>query len=172
MTKKVEFLDNILNHRELKVNTKESEVISQWPRPQRFSEVRGFLGLAVFVRRLIKDFRKIAQPMFNLIRKNMSISMREQFCTDLMENRQQIQVASSALIRPEFTKPFRCHFYASQNAVRGTLTKSEDGDERVVACFTRKLNTAQPSYGENDTELLGMVELSTHFQCNLHGSEL
>ena len=47
---------------------KVKEVLN-WPAPRNVKEVQKFLGLANYYRRFIKDFAKIAAPLYALVRK-------------------------------------------------------------------------------------------------------
>lgn len=45
--------------------------IQNWEEPKHLSDVKGFLGLVVYFRIWIKDFRFIAEPLYNLLRKGV-----------------------------------------------------------------------------------------------------
>ena len=45
------------------------EGILNWLAPRNVKEVQKFLGLANYYRRLIKDFARIATPLYVLVRK-------------------------------------------------------------------------------------------------------
>jgi hypothetical protein len=44
-------------------------VVKEWPIPTNIIELRGFLGLAGYYRRFIKDYGKICRPMFDSLKK-------------------------------------------------------------------------------------------------------
>jgi hypothetical protein len=43
--------------------------VLEWPRPRSVRDVRGFLGLAGYYRRFIKNYRAITEPLTRLLRK-------------------------------------------------------------------------------------------------------
>jgi hypothetical protein len=45
------------------------QTVLEWPRPRSVRDVRGFLGLAGYYRRFIKNYRAIAEPLTRLLRK-------------------------------------------------------------------------------------------------------
>ena len=45
------------------------EATTKWPRPKNATEVRSFLGFAVYYRMFIQNFSKIAAPLTNLTQK-------------------------------------------------------------------------------------------------------
>eukprot|EP00171_Calliarthron_tuberculosum_P007413 IDg7413t1 len=56
-------------------------------------------------------------------------------------------------------------------AVGGTLAQIDDeGRERVVAYFSKRLSPAEENYSANDRELLAMVYFLKRFRCYLEGS--
>lgn len=57
-------------------------------------------------------------------------------------------------------------------AVGGTLTQlDEEGHDRAVAYFSKRLNNAEENYSANDRELLGLLYFLRRFRCYLEGSE-
>ena len=84
MTTQVEFLGIVVSEDGLRVNPKKIAVIRDWPRPTSLSEVRGFLGLASFFRRFIKNFSEIARPLTNLTKSGKSIQDWNEDCTHAM----------------------------------------------------------------------------------------
>ncbi len=68
-------------------------------------------------------------------------------------------------------KPFRGHIETSSAAVGGTLTQLENnGKDRVIALFSKKLIPAEQNYTTNDRELLGLIHFLQRFRCYLEGS--
>jgi hypothetical protein len=45
------------------------QAIAEWPQPRSAHAVRGFLGLAGYYRKFIKDFGVIAAPLMALLSK-------------------------------------------------------------------------------------------------------
>ena len=68
----VEFLRHIVSGNGVHVNPKNIEVVKAWPCPKSATEVRSFLGLANYFRRFIQGFSKLAIPLVNLTRPQVS----------------------------------------------------------------------------------------------------
>lgn len=47
--------------------------VEDWPKPLNISKLQSFMGLPQVFRRLIKDFSRVATPLFNLTRKKAAI---------------------------------------------------------------------------------------------------
>jgi hypothetical protein len=45
------------------------QAVLEWPRPRSVRDVYGFLGLAGYYRRFIKNYRAITEPLTRLLRK-------------------------------------------------------------------------------------------------------
>ena len=88
-----------------------------------------------------------------------------------MEDLKKLLIELPILYHPDFMLPYRCHVDTSQYAVGGTLTQIQDGHEKVISLFSKKLNDAQMNYSANDRELLGMVAFLRHFRSYLEGAE-
>ena len=58
----------------IQVDPKMIEAILEWPRPTTVTKVRGFLGLAGYYRRFVKDFSKIIAPLARLTQKNVKFN--------------------------------------------------------------------------------------------------
>ena len=68
----VKFLGHVVTAEGVKPDPKKVEVVQNWPRPVTVSDVRSFLGLANYFRKYIQDYSKIAGPLTNLTKGNIS----------------------------------------------------------------------------------------------------
>ena len=62
----VVFLGHVVSKDDIQVDPKKIEAIIDWPRPTTVTEVRSFLGLTGYYRRIVEDFFKIATPLTRL----------------------------------------------------------------------------------------------------------
>ena len=63
------FLGHVVSKDGIQVDPKKIEVIIEWLRSTTVIEVRSFLGLADYYRRIVKNFSKIAAPLTRLTQK-------------------------------------------------------------------------------------------------------
>jgi hypothetical protein len=67
----VEYLGYIESRDGVKASPNKTKAVRQYPIPTNAKQVRSFLGLASFYRRLVPKFAEIAKPLTELIRKNI-----------------------------------------------------------------------------------------------------
>jgi hypothetical protein len=60
------FLGHVVNGAGINVNDKKIAKIKDWPTPSNITHVRGFLNLATYYKQFIKNFSKIATPLYKL----------------------------------------------------------------------------------------------------------
>src|SRR5256885_714638 len=63
----IKFLGHIIGRDGRKVDLDKVEKVKNYPRPENISQLRGFLGLASYYRKFIKDFSKKAKPLTKLL---------------------------------------------------------------------------------------------------------
>jgi hypothetical protein len=64
--KELVFLGHVVSGEGIRVESKKIEKILNWLTPINITEVRGFLNLSTYYKRFIKDFSKIATPLYTL----------------------------------------------------------------------------------------------------------
>lgn len=113
MTREVEFLSVIVSKKGLRVNPGKTEVIRTWPKPTSIWDVLGFLGLASFFRRFIRNLCDIAFPLAHSTRKGKSIHGWDDSCTKAMKGMKKLLVESPILFHLDFKQPYGCHVETS-----------------------------------------------------------
>ena len=104
--------------------------------------------------------------MTNLTEKDQGIGKWNAKCYEAFKKLKEAITNAPVLVSPDWTKPFRCHIHASQTAVGGTLTQlGENGRDRVIAFYSKKLSPRESVYTANDRELLGLISFLNRFRC-------
>ncbi|CAH1430887.1 unnamed protein product [Lactuca virosa] len=67
--REVQFLGHLVNQDGILVDPPKIEAVMYWEVPKSPSDIRSFLGLAGYYRRIIQNFSKIAVPLTRLTRK-------------------------------------------------------------------------------------------------------
>ena len=67
--KEVEFLGRIGSGNKLAMSAQNTQVIMDWPKPTCSKDVEKFMGLANYHRAFVKDFSKLAEPLYRVVGK-------------------------------------------------------------------------------------------------------
>jgi hypothetical protein len=68
----VRFLGHIVSAEGIQADPAKVKVVASWPKPETVSDVKAFLGLAIFFRRYILNFAELASPLTELTRGAIS----------------------------------------------------------------------------------------------------
>ena len=167
----IEFLGLIVGRNGIQADPRKVEILRNWPKPKSLTDVRSFMGLLQFFRRFIKNFSGIAAPLTNLTKKDQGIQKWDSRCDEAFQKLKNAITSAPILVAPDWKKSFRGHIDASNFAVGGTLTQlDENGKDRIIAFFSRKLSSAEQNYTANDRELLGLIFFLKRFRCYLEGA--
>jgi hypothetical protein len=71
---KVQYLGFVLSENGVSASTDKVKAVRGYPTPTNVTEVRAFLGLASFYRRLVPNFAQIAKPLKTLTRRTRNLS--------------------------------------------------------------------------------------------------
>ncbi|XP_058106892.1 uncharacterized protein LOC131250622 [Magnolia sinica] len=82
-------------------------MVQDWEQPGSVTEVRSFLGLVGYYRRFIKDFSKIARPLFQLTRKDLKFALNEKAEAAFQELKDRL-TSTPVLLTPEFLERETC----------------------------------------------------------------
>ena len=66
----VAYLGHVVSGQGVAMDTSEVQAILDWPTPSSVCALRGFLGLAGYYYRFIKEFGSIAAPLTHLLKKD------------------------------------------------------------------------------------------------------
>ena len=149
-------LGHIISSRGIEVDKAKIELISKLPSPTNVKTVRQFLGHAGFYRRFIKDFSKIAKPLYKLLEKDAKF-VWEKECQESFEELKSHLTTAPIVRAPNWQLPFEVMCDASDLAIGAVLGRREDGKPHVVYYVSKTLNEAQRNYTTTEKELLAVV---------------
>ena len=88
----------------IEVDPAKIAVISKLPYPSCVREVHSFLGHAGFYRRFIKDFSKVALPLFNLLQKEVEFDFDDQ-CKEAFDCLKRALTTTPIIQAPDWDSP-------------------------------------------------------------------
>ena len=127
--------------------------VLDWSAPTTASEIRSFLGLAVYYRRFIEGFSKIAKSMTKLLKKDKKFEWTEE--CERSFNELKIRLTSAPVLTlPDIYRSFDVYYDASREGLGCVLRQ----DGKVVAYASRQLRQHEGNYPTHDLELAAVVQ--------------
>jgi hypothetical protein len=136
----VEYLGFVLSENGVSASPEKVKAVRQYPTRKNVRDVRAFLGLASFYRRLVPKFAELAKPLTMLTHKEVFMGSSQQHAFDSLKDR---LCTTPVLAYPNFKLPFILTTDASKVAVAADLSQVQDGLERPIGYARRQRNTAQ-----------------------------
>jgi hypothetical protein len=125
--------------------------------------LRGFLGLAGYYRRFIKEFGTIAAPLTSLLKRD-AFQWSEEAGTTFLALKKALMTAP-VLALPDFTKTFIVERDASGSGI-GAVLHQADG---AIAFFSRALPPRHRGLAAYERELIGLSQAVRHWRPYLWG---
>ena len=128
--------------------------------PKTVGDLCKLLGFLGYFRRYIKDFARLARPLFQLLQKNgkqMSSQTNGQLSSrTCIEWTDEQQWALEEIVKrltnppvlayPDYSQPFILHTDASKDGLGAVLYQVQDGKMRIIGYASRTLSPAERGY--------------------------
>jgi hypothetical protein len=143
--------------------------IAKWSRPNNAKQVKQCVATGLYYRRFVKDFAKIARPLIDLTKKDVTFVWSEscKVAFNLIKN---------TLMGPEImgyplneADSLYLDTDASGTGKGSVLQQMQSGPERVIAYANRGLSKAARNYCIAEQELLAVVYFVQYFRKYLLG---
>ena len=164
------FLGHIVGRGQVKPDSAKIAALREVRIPKR-KDVRSFLGLAGYYRRFVENFSTIATPLSDLTKidrpdKVIWEPQHQEAFETLIE-----RLSTNPILQgPDYSKEFVLHTDASNVGIGAVLSQlNEDGEDRPVAYFSRKLLPREKNFAAVDKGCLAIVDGIRHFQVYLTG---
>ena len=166
------FLGVIVSTKGIKMDPRKVQAVLDWPQPTNLKQVQSFIGFCNFYRRFIKDFSRIAKPLYRLAQKDV-----------LFEWTEACQAASDAMKRAIISAPVLRHFDRNREAIletdssdfvnAGILSQHDDeGILHPVAFYSKNLLPAECNYEIYDKELLAIINGLETWKADLESTDI
>ncbi|GFX64608.1 hypothetical protein TNCV_1671441 [Trichonephila clavipes] len=168
--KEVNYLGHIISAEGVRTDPEKSVRRKELKRPENLRELRSFLGLCTYYRKFVKGFSNIARPLHKLTESKQKFQWTKE-CEDSFLQLKEALTSSPILIYPQPDKPFILDTDASNESVGAVLSQEIDGQERVVAYWSKCLSKPERNYCVTRKELLAIVKAIEHFHHYLYGQK-
>ena len=137
-----------------------------WPRPENLLQLRQFLGLTTYFRRVVQGYAARVTPLVRLTLEDMPFVWSSE-CHEASKQLKEYLVSAPVLAMPDFSKAWELVSDACGFAIGAVLLQ----EGRPVAYYARSLSSAEKNYHATDQELLGCGDALKHWRCYLEGAE-
>eukprot|EP00253_Pinus_taeda_P018125 PITA_18125 len=152
----------------IQVDPAKIQVILTLPIPKTQTEVRSFLGHAGYYRRFIKDFSKIASPLFVLLTKNVEFKWTDD-CEKAFDHLKH-QLSIAPILRgPDWALPFHISFDASDTAIGAVPGQEENGLPYAIYFISKNMTLAELNYTVTEKEFLAVIYAINKFRHYITG---
>ncbi|EIE80635.1 hypothetical protein RO3G_05340 [Rhizopus delemar RA 99-880] len=153
----LKFLGYIVTKEGLQTDPSKIQKIVEYPQPRTIKQVRGFLGIASYYRRFIKNFAAIARPLHDQTKTTKKIPWTS-LTTESFETLKKLLTTAPILSRPDFNKPFILVTDASKLGLGAILTQlDENGHEHPIVYASRGLKSTESNYAPTKLECLAVI---------------
>jgi len=170
---KLHYLGHLISKEGMAPDDEKVKAITNWPKPETDTQLRGFLGLAGYYRRFVPQFAQLASPLHNLLKgrgatkkgkykkKNqpLGIGAWDSSCDKAFNELKSKLTEAPILGHPDFKQPYILEIDASLSGL-GAVLSQDQGDRRVVLCYAsralRENEKNMKNYSSMKLELLAL----------------
>ncbi len=165
--KSIVFLGHVVNKEGTKPDPSKIDAVLHFPTPKTVTNVRSFLGLTGYYRKYLREYSRIASPLFELTKKDMAF-VWDQNCQRAFDDLKRALVEAPILVRPDFKEPFCLDVDWSTKGVGVILSQRESRCKKVVAYASKALTVAQRKFHPMEGECYALIWGILHFRQYLH----
>ena len=168
LQRQVSFLGHVVSGSGVATDPEKVDAVKTWPTPRNVKEIRSFLGLCTYYRRFVPSFADLARPLHQLTEKARPFLWSED-CEAAFTKLKEALTIAPILSYPTPDHPFILDTDASDVGIGAVLSQIQNGQERVIAYFSRTLTAPERNYCVTRRELLAIVKAVEHFHVYLYG---
>ena len=163
----LDYLGYTLSQSGIKPQAKKVEAIGRILPPKNRKQLKHFLGMINYYRNMWPKRSHVLAPLSALAspKAKWEWTQKEQLAFEEAKHMIQREVM---LAYPDFSKKFHIYADASDTQLGGVIMQ----DNKPLAFYTHKLNSAQAKYTTGEQELLSIVETLRTFEGILMGQQL
>ena len=166
-TDQIEYLGYWITKSGIQPMPNKVEAIKNMARPTTRKELRRFIGMVNYYRDMWCRRSDLLAPLTSMTSKNVKFDWTDEH-QHAFDNVKKIICREVLLNYPDFSKTFHIYTDASDTQLGSVITQ----DDKPIAFYSRKLNSAQKRYTTGEQELLSIVETLREFRNILLGYKI
>ena len=153
---KIKFLGHVINEDGITPCPEKVRAISDIPTPNNIKAATSFVKMAEYYRNHIPNFSTLAQPLFDLTKKNAKFiwNNEQQQSFDKIK---QLLTTEPLLQFPDSNVPFIIQVDASNQGIGAVLMQDHGPGEKPIAFMSQKLNKQQRNWNATEKECFAIV---------------
>lgn len=167
--KETKYLGYIISSEGMRADPDKLATMVNYPVPKSVREVRRFLGLTGYYRRLINDYSGIAAPLTNLLRKTFGPFRWTKEADDAFNALRTAMCTSPVVGSPDFSLEFCIQCDASDISAAAVLTQTQDGKEIIISYFSHKWSATEKNWAATEKESASVIKAIDHFRGYIYG---
>ena len=167
------FLGQVVSKGSISTDPVKVQKVKDWPEPRTAKELSSFLGLCTYFKKYVKDYAKIAAPLFHLTNRDVRFEWTSVHAA-AFESLKAALTTAPVMALPRFgpnAGVFTLDCDASNESMGCVLLQEQDGVERVIAYGSKHLSKSQRNYSTTKKELLACVVFVQQFSHYLMGKK-
>ena len=161
----MEYLGHIISAKGVSTDPSKITGIVNWLLPRTLKQLRGFLGLTGYYRRLVRGYGIIARSLTDMLKKDNIVWSAQ--AMQAFEKLMELMSSTPVLALPDFLKVFVVEVDASRYGIGAVLMQ----ENHPIAYISKAFNKQQQSYSTYEKKLLGVVfavQRWRHYLLNRH----
>ena len=160
----IKYLGHEVSAQGIRIPPEYTSVIKDWPIPNTLKTLRAYLGKCGYYRRFITDYATISAPLVQYTRQDLHEGIpnlhEDSAAVKAFRMMKQKLMSAPILAYPQFHgKPFilDTDFSVDPGAIGRVLSQEQDGQERVIAYWARRLQPRERNYASTKGELVAVI---------------
>jgi hypothetical protein len=168
LRKEVTFLGHKISEHGVEPDARKIESVKNFPTPNTAKQLKRFLGLAMYYRKFVPQFSKIAAPLHKLLKKDAKYVWEESQEIAFHAMKQKL-MSQPILQYPDFSREFILTTFASNDAAGAVLSQGQVGKDLPITYASRSFNKAERNYSTAEKESAAILWAVKHFRPYLYG---
>ena len=170
----VSFLGHKVSAEGIIPDPERTATLRKYPVPKDQTTLRSFLGFTSFYRRHIRNYAKIAKPLYSLLQKQVPFEWTTE-CQQAFEELKERVLNPPVLVHYDPHALFVLRVDASTVGIGGHLTICKPDqptrEAKLFACCSRTLSVNERNYGISQLECLAILFAIEKFHVYLYGTK-
>lgn len=167
--REVKYLGYILSKDGVKVDPTKVEAMVRYPSPRNLKELRRFLGLTGYYRRLIRDYASIAAPLTNMLKKSCGNFKWGHEAEEAFNHLKTALSSTPVVVNPDFDMEFHLQCDASDIAASSVLGQFHESKEVIIAYYSHKWSPEEKNWAATEKEAACVLRSIQHFRGYIYG---